>query len=49
MTIVLADAAPQGTGLAIIGVILLAIFALGLAILFFGARFVIRRVRGREG
>lgn len=46
MTIVLADAAPTGAGLAIIGVILLAGMAIFLAALFFGIRFVVRRVRG---
>ncbi|HEV2890507.1 MAG TPA: hypothetical protein VGX28_09030 [Frankiaceae bacterium] len=45
MTIVLADAAPSGAGLAVIGVILLAAFLVGLAALFFGVRFVLRRVR----
>lgn len=45
MSIVLADAAPTGAGLAIVGVILLALFAVFLAIVFFGIRFVVRRVR----
>ena len=45
MTIVLADAAPTGAGLAIVGVILLALFLAFLALVFFGVRFVVRRVR----
>lgn len=45
MTIVLADAAPTGAGLAIVGVILLAFLAICVAVLFFGVRFIVRRVR----
>lgn len=47
-TLLLADAAPTGTGLAIVGVILLALLLAFLAIAFFAARFVIRQVRGRD-
>ena len=45
MSPVLADAAPSGAGLAIVGVILLALFLIFLAIVVLGIRFVIRRVR----
>jgi len=47
-TLLLADAAPTGAGLAIVGVILLAMLLVVLAVAFFVARFVIRRVRGRD-
>lgn len=45
MTIVLADAAPTGTGLAIVGVILLAFLLICIAVLALVVRFVVRRVR----
>jgi hypothetical protein len=48
-TLLLADAAPTGAGLAIVGAILIALLLVFLAIVFFAARFVIRRVRGGAG
>ncbi|HEX8004097.1 MAG TPA: hypothetical protein VF519_15520 [Mycobacteriales bacterium] len=47
MTVVLADAAPTGAGLAIVGVILLAFVAIVIAAVFFSVRFLLRR--GRRG
>lgn len=46
-TLLLADAAPTGAGLAIVGVILLAMLLVVLAVGFFVLRFVIRAVRGK--
>ena len=45
----LADAAPTGAGLAIVGVILLVVFVVFVAIVFFVGRFIWRRVRGGRG
>lgn len=48
MPTLLADAAPTGAGLAIVGLILLAFLALVLAVVILVARFIVRRVRGRK-
>ena len=48
MTIVLADAAPTGAGLAIVGVILLAFLGISIAVLVLIVRFVVRRVRANR-
>lgn len=45
MRIVLADAAPTGTGLAIVGVILLALFLVFVAIVVLTIRYFVRRSR----
>ena len=43
--LLLADAAPTGAGLAIVGVILLALFAVFVALVFLLVRWVVRRRR----
>jgi len=46
MTIVLADAAPTGAGLAIVGAILLALFLVLITVVVLVVRFLVRRNRG---
>lgn len=42
-----AQEAPDGSGLLVVGAVLLAMLAVVLAVVFLAARFVVRRVRGR--
>lgn len=44
----LADAAPSGSGLAIVGIILLVFLAICLAVFVLVVRFILRRIRGKK-
>lgn len=48
MPVLLADAAPTGAGLAIVGIILLALLAIVLAVVIFVTTRIVRWVRGRR-
>lgn len=48
MTIVLADAAPSGAGLAIVGAILLALFLVFVTVVVLVVRFLVRRARANR-